>query len=122
MNNEEYRAYLELPENTTAFGHRIANLVADQLQSGKTLGYSHRDYCGMGIQTDEHQRFFYGEIYDGYLEASKVFENREQFVSWLSEQSTVSLARLDDEDFFAGNQVISRNRLLEFIGEKEIPF
>lgn len=122
MNNEEYLAYLELPENRTPFGHKIANLVADQLQTGKILGYSHRDYCGMGMQADEHQRFFYGEIYDGYLEASKVFENREQFVSWLSGQSTVSLARLDDDEFFAGNQVISRNRVLEFIGEKEITF
>lgn len=122
MNNEEYLAYLELPENTAPFGPRIANLVADQLQSGKILGYSHRDYCGMGMQADEHQRFFYGEIYDGYLELPKIFDGRELFVSWLSEQSTVSLARLDDEEFFVGNQVISRNRLLEFIGEKEITF
>ncbi|MDR6920343.1 MULTISPECIES: hypothetical protein [Chryseobacterium] len=102
-------------EDAVPFGTLIANDVADQLQNGHFLGYRHRDYCGMGMQSDENQRFFYGEIYDGDLNNPKIFENRDLFVSWLSMQSTASLARLDDEEFYKGNQVITRKRLLEFI-------
>lgn len=111
----EQKHYLDLSdENTEAFGGRIANLVADKLQNGKILGYSHRDYCGMGLKAD-NQQFFYGEIYDGYFNAPKIFENRDLFVTWLAAQSTDSLARLDDEKFYVENQVITRKRLLEFI-------
>jgi len=102
-------------EDAVPFGTLIANRVADQLQKGHILGYGHRDYCGMGMKADENQRFFYGEIYDGYLEDPRIFENRDLFVSWLSVQSTASLGRWDDEEFYAGNQVITRKRLLEFI-------
>lgn len=102
-------------EDTLPFGTMIANLVADKLQNGHFLGYRHRDYCGMGMAADENQQFFYGEIYDGDLDAPEIFENRDLFVSWLSVQSTESLARVDDEKFYAGNQVITRKRLLEFI-------
>ncbi|KPE52331.1 hypothetical protein [Chryseobacterium indologenes] len=102
-------------EDTVPFGLAIANRVADQLLNGHILGYCHRDYCGMGMKADGNQRFFYGEIYDCDFDAPRVFENRDLFVSWLSVQSTASLARMGDEDFYAGNQVISRKRILEFI-------
>lgn len=111
----EQKHYIDLSEeNTAAFGDRIANLVADKLESGEILGYGHRDYCGMGLKADNHQ-FFYGEIYDGYFDDPRIFENRDLFVTWLAAQSTASLARLDDEEFYVGNQVITRKRLLEFI-------
>ncbi|NML68552.1 hypothetical protein HHL23_01890 [Chryseobacterium sp. RP-3-3] len=106
----------ESEPDTTTFGYRIANLVADQLQSGKILGYAHRDYCGMGMKVNEDQQFLYGELYDGEFHVPTLFETRDLFITWLSAQSTESLARLDADEFYQKNQVITRKRLLEFIG------
>ncbi|MGK6341014.1 hypothetical protein ACMGDK_02175 [Chryseobacterium sp. DT-3] len=108
--------FSERPEpDSVAFGVRLANLVADKLQTGAVLGYSHRDYCGMGMKVNEDQKFIYGEIYDGDFDPPRIFETRELFVTWLSSQSTASLARLDDEEFYKENQVITKKRLLDFI-------
>ena len=101
--------------DTIAFGERLAKLVADKLQTGAFLGYSHRDYCGMGMKVNEDQKFLYGEIYDGDFNVPRIFETRDLFVAWLSAQSTASLARLDDEEFYKENQVITKKRLLDFI-------
>lgn len=107
-----------LASDTALFGSRIAELVADKLQKGYLLGYQHRDFCGMAMKMDEKNQFLYGELYDG-IEFSfpMIFKNRELFIIWLSGQSTASLARLDDDDFYRGNQVITRQRLLEFIDQ-----
>jgi hypothetical protein len=105
-----------LASDTVLFGSGIAELVADKLQKGCVLGYRHRDFCGMAMKMDEKNQFLYGELYDGIdFSVPMVFKNRELFVTWLSEQSTASLARLDDDDFYRANQVITRQRLLEFI-------
>ncbi|MDP9959747.1 hypothetical protein [Chryseobacterium lathyri] len=101
--------------DSVVFGERLANLVADKLQTGAVLGYSHRDYCGMGMKVNEDQKFMYGEIYDGDFNFPRIFETRDLFVTWLSAQSTASLARLDEEGFYKENQVITRKRLLDFI-------
>ncbi|WP_223607828.1 hypothetical protein [Chryseobacterium sp. OSA05B] len=101
--------------DTSPFGERLANLVADQLQTGEILAYGHRDYCGMGMKVNEDQQFLYGEVYDGDFDSPRIFETRDLFVTWLSAQSTASLARLDDKEFFQGNQVITKKRLLDFI-------
>ncbi|MEI3791161.1 MULTISPECIES: hypothetical protein [unclassified Chryseobacterium] len=108
--------FSEKPDpDTAAFGERLANLVADKLQTGSVLGYSHRDYCGMGMKVNEDQKFIYGEIYDSDFNVPRIFETRDLFVEWLSSQSTASLARLDKEEFYKENQVITRKRLLDFI-------
>ncbi|REC76482.1 hypothetical protein DRF60_14055 [Chryseobacterium elymi] len=108
--------FSERPEpDTVAFGERLANHVADKLQTGAVLGYSHRDYCGMGMKVNENQEFMYGEIYDGDFNFPRIFETRGLFVTWLSAQSTASLSRSDEEEFYKENQVITRKRLLNFI-------
>lgn len=102
---------------TEPFGYKIAVLVADQLQSGTILGYCHRDYCGMAMKVNENQQFLYGELYDGEdFHVPRIFETKEIFVAWLAAQSTESLARGDDAEFYRNNQVITRNRLMEFVG------
>lgn len=98
------------------FGEAIATQVAAQLDAGKSLGHTHRDYCGMGIEKDNAGRYLYGELYDGYITAPTIFESRASFINWLARQSTATLARLDDVNpFFHGNQVITRERILSFI-------
>ncbi|MDQ0781847.1 hypothetical protein [Chryseobacterium sp. W4I1] len=114
MNTQSFSDFSE--PDTLEIGLRIANKVADQLQKGNILGCSHRDYCGMGMKMNEGQEFLYGELYDGFdFHVPRIFKNRASFVTWLSAQSTASLARLDDEEFFRDNQVITRSRLIEFI-------
>ncbi len=107
-----------LAADTELFGNRLAELVADQLEKGHFLGFRHRDFCGMAMSFNAEQHFLYGEFYDGkdFL-VPQVFKSREAFVAWLSSQSTASLARLDDDNFYKGNQVITRQRLLDFIKE-----
>lgn len=101
---------------TEPFGLKIAAFVADCLQNGAILGYCHRDYCGMAMKA-EGQQFLYGELYDGEdFHVPGIFETREILIIWLAAQSTESLARLDDAEFYRNNQVITRNRLLDFIG------
>lgn len=105
--------------DTMIVGFTLASLVADQLQNGSILGYGHRDYCGMGMKVNEDQEFLYGELYDGFqFRVPRIFKSRDLFVTWLSAQSTASLARLDDDKFYRENQVITRNRLLDFVDSR----
>lgn len=106
----------QLATDTTPVGHLLAEQVASKLESGQWLGYSHRDYCGMGLEYRE-RRFVYGELQDGMIYIVKrQFDSRSAFVEWLAVQSTASLARLDEaDDFVRGNQVITRQRLQAFV-------
>lgn len=107
-----------LASDTEIFGITIAEQVADKLEKGHFLGFRHRDYCGMAMSINAEKHFLYGELYDGTdFSFPQVFKSRTSFVKWLSEQSTASLARLDQDDFYQGNQVITRQRLLKFIAE-----
>lgn len=107
-----------LASDIIMIGYETANLVADKLEKGCFLGYRHRDYCGMAMTINEKQQFLYGELYDGTeFSVPMIFENRDSFVAWLSAQSTASMARLEAEDFFKGNQIITRQRLLNFIAD-----
>lgn len=113
----------ELAADTAYFGHHLASQVAGQLDEGQSLGYFHRDYCGMGLQKNEQGEYLYGELHDGYmdglLKAPSKFASREAFVEWLAFQSTASLARLNDPDpFFRGNQTITRKRLEIFLHQR----
>lgn len=104
-----------LASDNLAFGDVLADQVTDKLESGYVLRYGHRDYCGMGMAMNEKKEFLYGEIWDDGFSEPRIFPNRDLFVTWLTEQSTSSMARLNDDDFFSGNQIISRKRLLDFI-------
>lgn len=114
--NEE-EALQALAADTAPFGIELATAVAVKLCTGESLGYGHRDYCGMGMDYNEGQ-YRYGEIWDGYLEPALSFAGQHDFVEWLAVQSTASLARLDDEDFYQGNQIISRTRLEAFLTQQ----
>lgn len=111
----------ELAADVEPFGRELAERVADGLQAGWSLGYGHRDYCGMGLHWQDG-RFCYAEVWDNRLDepALRSFDEREAFVEWFAHQSTASLARLDDpRPFFHGNQVITRGRLLQFVERAE---
>lgn len=113
---DEYEeALYKLASDTLAFGPVLASQVADKLESGYVLRYGHRDYCGMGMAMNEKKEFLYAEIWDSGFSEPRIFPSKDLFVAWLVQQSTSSLARLDDAPFFRGNQVITRKRLLEFI-------
>lgn len=104
----------QLASDTLPFGEALATAVAGKLRTGTSIGYAHRDYCGTGLDYNEgHYR--YGEIWDGYLEPALTFTGQQDFIIWLAAQSTESLARLDDDAFYRGNQVITRERLEDFL-------
>lgn len=103
-----------LASDTLPFGEVFAGAIADKLRSGASLGYGHRDYCGMGLDYDGSS-YRYGELWDGWLEPTLSFDTREAFIAWLAVQSTAALARLDDQAFYQGNQVITRVRLESFL-------
>lgn len=99
---------------STKYGTELAEKTADSLQR-RALSFYHRDYCGMGLERDSDERYYYGEVLDGYLEPQLCFPDREKFVEWLSQQSDASLARLEQDSWFWGNQVIDQQRLEEFV-------
>ena len=100
---------------TTAYGVALAEKVAAALQV-KSLGYGHRDYCGMGLEY-RNGTYYYGELSDGYMEKPTLqWSSKQSFVQWLAQQSDASCGRLDDPNpFYRGNQTITRQRLMEFV-------
>lgn len=107
---------LRISRLDTPYGQDLANKVADALQYG-TLAYSHRDYCGTGLEADSTGQFLYGEVWDGgMITPLQVFPDRTAFVNWLAAQSDASMARLEASDpWYWNNQVINRMRLETFI-------
>jgi hypothetical protein len=103
-----------LAADTTPFGYELAENVAQGLVLGN-LGNSHRDYCGMGLEI-KNGNYLYGELYDGYMMSpTHSFPDRQSFVHWLAQQSNASLSRIEVKDPWVwGNQVITRQRLIEF--------
>lgn len=103
-----------LQQRTDKFGTVLAGQVADVLHR-QSLAYSHRDYCGMGLELRDGF-YMYGEVQDGCLQPSLRFGERAEFVEWLSGQSDASLARLEENNaWYWGNQVINRERLEDFV-------
>jgi hypothetical protein len=106
-----------LAAQTTPYGHALARRVADKLQSGGSLGYSHRDYCGTGLEVNAAGEFCYVELWDGGGIAPVLasFPTLETFVVWLEAQSDASLARLDSPDSFylgkSGDQPATPRRI-----------
>ncbi len=60
---------LQISRQNTPYGDELAEKVADALQHGP-LAYSHRDYCGMGLETGTAGEYLYGEVWDGGLAIS----------------------------------------------------
>lgn len=110
--------YLQtLAADTLPFGMELAIRVAKQLECGFSLGYGHRDYCGMGMEY-RNGKYYYSPLWDGAFDLDElaVYTSRDTFINWLAAQSTATMARLDDEDiFYRGNQVITRQRLEDFL-------
>jgi hypothetical protein len=102
----------------TPYGAALANAVADALDRGVILAYSHRDYCGMGLcRTDAG--YDYGPVYDGLLYDTTTFPTRAAFVAWLAGQSDATFAGRDDPSPFNwDNQRITRARLTEAIAAR----
>jgi hypothetical protein len=97
---------MSLPSHSdsTPVGTTVAEAVASRLESGVTLAYGHRDYCGVGLRFVDGE-YIYGEVSDGVLPSTKelqewtavaptmeryVFSNRADFVVWLAEQTDAS--------------------------------
>ncbi len=97
------------------FGEELAMEVAAKLEEGCSIGYRRAGYCGMGMEKDDYGDFLYGELYKGVIYEPRRFRTREEFVEWLSKESTASMARLYDADpAKRGYGVITRKRLLAF--------
>lgn len=98
------------------YGRELAEQVAAALSYG-ALCYSHRDYCGMGLEKNADGNYIYAAIWDGWLEPVHTFSTRQAFVQWLASQSDASLSRVNEVDTWVwNNQVINRQRLEEFVG------
>jgi hypothetical protein len=74
----------------TLYGHELAQAVADALEQD-SIGYSHRDYCGTGMEK-KGSVYLFGPIWDGGLEPTHSFADTPSFVQWLATQSDKSLA------------------------------
>jgi hypothetical protein len=99
----------------TPYGAALANAVADALDRGVAVTYTHRDYCGMGLCRTGGD-YEYGPVYDGNLYDGAKFPTHDAFVAWLAAQSDATLAgREDPAPFNWDNQRITRARLMEAI-------
>lgn len=97
--------------DTTPYGDALAEAVADALDRGVEVAYTHRDDCGMGLAR-RPEGYAYGPVYDGMLDPQRVFATRAAFVAWLAAQSDATLSgREDPLPFNWDNQRITRARL-----------
>ncbi len=116
----EARRLQELKQSLLArndpYGRELAEQVAEALSHG-ALCYSHRDYCGMGLEKKADGSYIYAAIWDGWLEPVHTFNTQQAFVQWLALQSDASLSRVNEPDTWVwNNQVVNRQRLEEFVG------
>ncbi|MEV4884567.1 hypothetical protein MRBLMN1_003082 [Chitinophaga ginsengisegetis] len=101
------------------YGLELAEQVAAALSHG-ALCYSHRDYCGMGLEKNTDGNYVYAAVWDGWLEPVHTFNSRQAFVQWLAVQSDASLSRVNEPDTWLwNNQVINRQRLEEFVSWRQ---
>jgi hypothetical protein len=111
---QELERRRQLPRDQTPYGRALAERVADTLERGHSLGYSHRDYCGFGLEYAGGE-FRYGAIWDGGLDPDRTFADRAAFVTWLAAQSDAALSQADKPDPWVwDNQTLTRARLAEF--------
>ncbi|PTL77582.1 hypothetical protein [Vitiosangium sp. GDMCC 1.1324] len=97
------------------FGPELAWSVVRRLKTGASLGFSHRDYCGMGLYKDADGSFVYASLWDGFGgNEVRRFKDEEHLARWLAQQSDLSLSNYGD-DFAFLNQTLNRKRLEEFV-------
>jgi len=114
---QEIEAKKNRSRRTTPYGSTLAKQVADALRRGHSLGYNHRDYCGMGLDYAAG-KYRYVEINDGYPQPTQTFNTRDAFVAWLAQQSDKTLARLEEESpRYWDNQTITQQRLEELVAQ-----
>lgn len=122
--------------STDLYGKELAMAVADRMQRGDTLSYSHRDYCGTGLRFSD-ENFIYGEVVDGELPSEAellswttrpseierlVFSSRTSFVDWLASQSDATLVGTGLQPaWLVGNQRITGRRLRSFASGSPVP-
>lgn len=108
----------QISRQNVPYGKELAEKVAGALQQG-ALAYSHRDYCGMGLEIDNTGQYQYGEVWDGGLAIPLLtFPDKTAFVNWLAVQSDASMAMTDVKNtWYWNNQVINRHRLEAFVKE-----
>ncbi len=102
-------------DDATPYGRALAEKVADALDRGVSVAFSHRDYCGMGL-VKAPAGYVYGTFYDGSPEPEQTFATRDAFVTWLAAQSDARLSGRADGPFLWQNQRLTRARLLEAAG------
>lgn len=98
---------------TKPYGTAVAQKVANYLENGGFIAYSHREYCGMGLIYDSKvKKYVYGSVQDGVnFYPENVFQNAKDFVEWLAAQSDESLSGKDTDEFTQNNQRITLERL-----------
>lgn len=109
-------------EQTVPFGEELAASVADLLQHGLVIAFSHRDWCGAGLRYAEGA-FIYGMVSDGELptpsevlawkwsdKERREFADVDSFVQWLSQQTGKSLGVQTPND-----QHLTRHRLMKAV-------
>ena len=67
----------------------------------------------MGLAYDkDNNKYVYGSVYDGCLmSVEKSFDKQADFIEWLGSCSDYSLSGQDLDQFYRGNQRITRDRL-----------
>ena len=104
------------------YGEPLARKVARKLTANPGgLFHSHRDYCGIGLYFFKGQ-FTLGEVNDGMgpHPIMLTFENRDEFITWLANQSDQSMslfAAVKDNNvsFKFNNQTVTKTRLSYFL-------
>jgi hypothetical protein len=92
-------------------GAELAERVATELETGRSLRHGHRDYCGMGLELQAGV-YVYAEVND---RERREFTTRAEFVAWLAAQSDESLSGRDQPPGFPGNQRLTIARLQDFV-------
>ena len=111
-------------------GKELAGGVADALEQGFEISFSHRDYCGRGLCCQQgiflNAAFFDGRLIDDSetedyglpREQPVIFRDKATFTEWLAGQTDQSLAGLElASEWLRNNQRLTRARL-----EKAVEF
>jgi hypothetical protein len=103
------------------FGEKLMYKVAERLIDNNTLKYSHRDYCGHGLEYF-NQEFHLYEVWDGFGNSITSWKTIDEFVSFFAPLTDYICSGADKQfkefytkdAFYIANQRITRARLIEF--------
>lgn len=104
-------------------GTELAGEIVALIEVGLSIGYVHRDYCGMGLCCSEGI-FVYDAVFDGAILSRtemqrwpgspgqrREFGSRHAFVAWLAQQTDLSLSGSDLDPWLTDNQRLTIARL-----------